>query len=379
MSSEQPSEQPSQRQWSVNDLAFRAACNAATPESKHPLRRRVIARLAVAPETRALLTELQLRASSEPGRGVLDLLAVDPRWKTLVAETTADTLGWDDLAKKGGSWGQRLVTVCRKFLEGDDQHLARVAVGVTGLAGAVLLSVRIADGSMTLGPVEVKLKLSADGGTIPVSFSPRADGVSIPVELDVQTRPEPIVVDVRTGGYKKELDVVLAQLADVRTTLVTQTNKPDMTQLASHLKEIEERMGQVVQLQEHVVLAGAGQRYDVTVDEDRPKILLLQSLGPDATSYHAVNVVVCLDSVDTSKGAAKARYWVGPADGGCQSGGQIAEGERQDASIEAQNDWDVTAHSVKRRLNGRGRATFSLRPDVPQLRKAKPLTAGTTG
>jgi hypothetical protein len=39
----------------------------------------------------------------------------------------------------------------------------------------------------------------------------------------------------------------------------------------------------------------------------------------------------------------------------------------------------VTAHSVKRRLNGRGRATFSLRPDVPQLRKAKPLTAGTTG
>lgn len=372
------SEQPSQQQYSLNDLAFRAVCNAAAPEGKRPVRRRVIARLAAAPETSALMAELRPRASAEPGRGLFDLLANEPRWKTLVDETIADTLGWDDLAKKGGSWGQRLMTICRKFIEGDDQHLARIVVGVTGLASAVLLSIRIADGSLTLGPVDVKLKVSTYGGAIPVSLQPQ---IANPVKLTVQADSQPIVVDVQADAYTKELDVVLARLADVRTTLVTLTKNPsvDMTQLAKSLKDIEERMGELVQLQEHEVVAGAGQRYDVTVDEDRPKILLLQSLGPDATRYHAVNVVVCLDSVDTSKGNAKAEYWVGSADRGCQPGQWISEGKTRDASISANKDWDVTVHSVKRRLNGRGRATFSLRPVVPQLRKTKPLTAGTTG
>jgi hypothetical protein len=162
--------------------------------------------------------------------------------------------------------------------------------------------------------------------------------------------------------------------------LVTHTKNPgvDVTQLAKSLKEIEERMGELVQLQEHEVVAGAGQRYDVTVDEDRPRILLLQSIGPDAAGYHTVNVVVCLDSVETSNGTAKAHYWVGLADDGCRPSREILEGKTQDASIGAEQ-WDVTVHSVKRRLNGRGRATFSLRPDVPQLRKARAITAGTTG
>ena len=386
------SEQPSQQQYSVNNLAFRAACNAAAAESKRPLRRRVIERLAALPDTRALISELQLRKSDAPG-GLFDRLANDPCWKTLVAETTADALGWDDLASQGASWGQRVATIWRKFMEGDDQHVARIVTATVVSIGAVWSGNQITDGELLRDVVlpiratlagspelDMKFKLSVDGGTIPVSLAPQTEGVLIPVKLEVQAKSEPIVVDVEADAYTKELGVVLAQLADVRTTLVTHMNKPgvDMTQLAEHFKEIEERMGELVQLQEHEVVAGAGQRYDVTVDEGRHRILLLQSLGADPAGYHAVNVVVCLESVKTSNGPAKARYWVGLADLGCQPGRSISEGEKQDASIGAEKNWDVTVHSVKRRLNGRGRATFSLRPVVPQLRKAKTMTAGTT-
>ncbi len=368
-------------EYSVNDLAFRAACNAAVPESKRPLRRRVMQRLAASPHTQALAIDLLPRVSPEPGHGLYDLLAADPRWQTLVAETVADTLGWDDLANRGISLGQRLLTILRKFFEGDAQHGARIVVAGLGLLGSFWLSIRIADDSLVLGPVELKLKVSAIGTVpVPATFGPLA-----PVEVNVVPKPQPLVVDVRTGtqnactanACRNELLRVVEQLGRTNQALA-ELAKPGInpSQWAT-LGDMEGHLRNLVKLQTDMVELNAGQPYDVPVDEDHPRLLLVRSLDPAAAGNDSVNVVVCLDAVEKKAGVkARAKYSIGRTDqGGCSRFEWITEGQIQSPPV-GQDQWEVTVHSIKRRLNGQGRATLSLRPPVPHLRNV--VTADTT-
>lgn len=376
---------------SVHDLEFRAACNAAVAESKRPLRRRVMERLAASPDTHGLISGLLPRVSLAPGGGLFELLAKEPQWQTLVAETAADTLEWNDLAERGVAFGERLHAVWRKFSQGDDQKALRYVVATVCsvvFAGSVD---RATDGKVhemvasirtTLigppAPMDVKFQLSAEGTAIPVSFVPVTEAASIPIKLDVQAQPRPIVVDIAAAGYTKELAEVLHQLTQANLALADLAKKSgaDASQFAK-LGKMESHLRRVVDLQTNMVEAGAGQRYDVTLDEDHPQTLLLQSLDPATGNYRAVDVVMCLEAVDKPNGPASARYSIGSADkaGGCSGGQWIFEGKPQAKKTDV-GDWMVAVRSVKRRLNGQGRATFSLRPDVPQLRKL--VAADTT-
>jgi hypothetical protein len=344
---------------SVHDLAFRAACNAAAAESKRPLRRRVMQRLAASPDTQALIADLQPLVSAVPGGNLLELLASDTRWKTLVAETVADTLGWDDLMTRGASWGEYLSTIWRKLMAGDDQQVARIVLAVIASWGVY----RIADNA-PIEPIDVKFQVSANTNaiplSIPVSFVPQTDGASLPVNLDLQTQSRPILLDVAV----KQLRAVTAAEPGAATGPVVDTRK-----MEEQLGEIAARMRRIVELQGDI----AGQRHEISLDEKRPRILLVQSLDPTA-GYSATNVELCLASVSQPNGPASVRYSIGEAGAqrACSGDRRLSEGQF-DRLLLGNSEWTVAVHSVKRRLNGQGRATFSLRPSVPQMTDLTPV------
>lgn len=375
---------------SAEDLAFRAACNAVVAENKRPLRRRIIERLAALAETSRLMAELEVEASIRGGN-VFDQLMKEPRWQTLVAETVANTRDWGALPANGW-WEKLLAKLPDVFASGDKPAtrlvvaaVASVSVGGVGGWGGY----KIAD--MQAG---VKLKVTAEGTEIPVSLVPnKIEDVSIPVKVDLQAAPQPLVVDVSADvgdAYRKEMARIFAQLSQANTTLAELAKKPtgDAAQLAklaemeSHLRKVSELQQKVVndeipqfsQQLQNVVNGGAGQRYEVTVDEGHPRILLVQSLDPAKVAYRKVNVELCLTSVTKPNGHAEVTYSIGEAgtQGSCSSkasrneGSKLVEGVPDAVSI-GDDNWMVAVHSVKRRFNGQGRATFSLRPDVPIL------------
>ncbi len=373
---------------SAYDLGFRAACNAAIAESKRPLRRRVIERLETSYETQKLIEQLGPLSSTAPGNSVFDLLAKDPRWQTLVAETVANTRGWGALPAKDGFWG-KLLAILQSVIGSDDKPATRLVVAavasasVGGLSGYKLAELQPPD------PLDMKVKVTAQGTEIPVSFVlPKAvEGVSIPVRVDLQAKPQPLVVDVSADvgdAYKKEMGRIAAQLRQANATLDKLAQKPasdgaqlaTLEEIASHLRDVSELQQQVVkeipqfsQQLQNVVAGGAGQRYEVNVDEGHPRILLVQSLHPTNLGYRKVNVELCLKSVSRPNGHAGVVYSIGEAgtQGSCSSNPwkKLVEGVPEQVSIGVDN-WMVAVHSVKRRF-GQGRATFSLRPDVPIL------------
>ena len=340
---------------SVHDLAFRAACNTAAAESKRPLRRRVIERLAASPDTQALIANLQPLVAAIPGGDLFEVLANDARWKTLVAETVADTLGWDDLMTRGRSWGEYAATIWRKFSAGDDQHVARLVLMVIASWGAY----EVAADKSPPKPLDVKFQVSADTDaiplSIPVSFVPRTDGASLPVKLDLQTDSKPIVLDI---GVKQLREITAAEPGVATAPVVIDTRK-----MEEQLGEIAERMRRAVELQADI----AGQRHEVPLDEKRTRILLVQPLDP-AAGLGVMNVELCLLSVNPN--GRSVVYSIGEAEAQrtCSADRTLREGEIQRVVLgKGKSEWTVAVHSVKRRLNGQGRATFSLRPSVPQM------------
>lgn len=380
---------------SVWDLAFRAACNAAVVEGKRPVRRRVMARLAQMPETHDILRDLQLHASPLPGQSAFDLLGKDERWKTLVAETLADRLDWSDFARRGIAFGERVGTIWRKITGGADQQVARIVVATltsvslawyaNDRAGGDLFQNMFVSIRTTLvgpsEPLEVKFKLSADNGTIPVTFVPTASGQSIPVKLELRTSGEPIVVDVGTKAhevYGKELLQLTGQLRRGNESLakLVDTAGFESGELAEQLAALQEQMRRVADLHTKVAdqeFSGLGrklqgiaavQHYDVRVDQNHPRVLLLQSFDHKAGEYRAVNVLLCLKALAKRRDQTTVTYWIAEADGQttCASGDyKIEEGKSEPREVGPEN-WVVTVHSVKRRWNGEGQATFSLRP-----------------
>jgi hypothetical protein len=339
---------------SVHDLAFRAACNTAAAESKRPLRRRVLERLAASPDTQALIVNLQPLVAAIPNGDLFEVLANDARWKTLVAETVADTLGWDDLMTRGASWGEYLATIWRKFIAGDDQHVARMVLIVIASWGIY----EVADNNSPVKPIDVKFQLSADTNaiplSIPVSFVPRTDGASLPVTLDLQAQAKPMVLDV---AVKQSGEITVDAPGGTTAPVMVDTKK-----MEDQLGEIAARMRRVVELQGDI----AGQRHEISLDEKRPRILLVQPLDP-AAGESAMNVELCLASVNLN-GLASVAYSIVEAgtQRACSGDKKLSEGQIQRLLL-GKNEWTVAVHAVKRRLNGQGRATFSLRPSVPQI------------
>ena len=56
---------------------------------------------------------------------------------------------------------------------------------------------------------------------------------------------------------------------------------------------------------------------------------------------------------------------------------KLSEGQIQQWDL-GKNEWTLAVHSVKRRLNGQGRATFSLRPSVPQISSLTQVATSAT-
>lgn len=187
---------------SPDNLAFRAACNEAAEVKNRPVRRRVIARLSKAADTRTVVNHVLRLLSHDLIDDHLFAveLAKNPSWQTLVAEQIAEERRWSDLFEKYISKERikKLYEWCEPLLSKSFDQ-TRPATKVVSAALAAVLALGVAHVAKITIPVEFSQgsskPMSLQLGTIDpdkpigVQFDAKGLGDALPIHLQFDSAP----------------------------------------------------------------------------------------------------------------------------------------------------------------------------------------------
>jgi hypothetical protein len=143
--------------FDAGSIVFHAACNEAVEAAMRPLRQRVLNRLAhrcrADSQVSKLFSDTWGQAENDipnspessgrekvVGRRFIDLIASDPRWKTVVLSAVVQERRWSDLWSRGyEAFSDRLLSLLEK-LNSPDHTAARLTTGALTSIAAFMLA-----------------------------------------------------------------------------------------------------------------------------------------------------------------------------------------------------------------------------------------------
>jgi len=399
------------------ELAFRAACNAAVDPSARPVKRRVIGRLSQSNEARRLFAETWDRAVSlgtpQP-TAFFQLLTELPSWQTLVIEQIAAERRWSDVRSKNtDTLVEKIKSFAEKFWD-KREHPSAAALTRLGLG----LSMAVA--FTHTGVLTIPVKTSLDGkSTVPVtlslddkdrkpfrvSFVPTGDPAQIPIKVEVNSgKPITLQVDAEQCA-EKTLEKVVAQLRASNQSLAgvasgihsvaDQAAKLDGEDLRSKLQGISDKINAStteLQKMDQAIHADLGKQstsettnaqyvnrqlavmtraaltpksaITLSLSQGASQSVILPSFTPDTGKFESSTVEVQLVGIGQGEhGKTLSVKILAGADSECDGCDNLTEGT---VAILKNKPWKLVVNSIEKHWY-RSRASVTLFEDMGEL------------
>jgi hypothetical protein len=228
-------------------IVFQAACNESVEPSMRPIRQRVVNRLAdrcrsdvqvsrlfsvtwdEAENDVPNLSEVPLREKLVANK-FINLIAVDPRWKTLVLNAIIQERRWSDLWSRGyGLFSDRLLSFFEK-LNSPNHPATRLTIGALTSLAAVLLAVWIPPKvarnpdfyDIVLRPI---LKPFQSNYEVPIDLKTRVHGEG-EVHLKVVVDDDGLSASIRPKISPNDLNVTFHPATDAPVRFTPQIQYP---------------------------------------------------------------------------------------------------------------------------------------------------------